>query len=184
MTGDIVKDANGTAHVALNNGSMLTGRMDNADTVAINSNALWVMTDHQSIGDLTLGGGNVQFGTPGEFYQLDVENLKGSGTFIMTADFANLHGDFLNVTGTSEGSHKLLISSSGADPLSGDRLLVARTADGGANFSLVGDWLDVGTYSYQLIGDNDNKDWHLTRAPRSSARAPVRSWPWPTSRRP
>ncbi|WP_420066321.1 autotransporter outer membrane beta-barrel domain-containing protein [Pseudomonas asplenii] len=161
MTGDIVKDANGTARVALNNGSILTGRLDNADSVAINSNSLWVMTDHQSIGDLTLGGGNVQFGQPGDFYQLDVENLKGSGTFIMTADFAHMQGDFLNVTGTSEGVHKLLISSSGQDPLSEDRLHVVRTADGGATFSLVGDWLDVGTYSYRLIGDNDNKDWHL-----------------------
>ncbi|NWB31559.1 autotransporter outer membrane beta-barrel domain-containing protein [Pseudomonas gingeri] len=161
MTGDVVKDAGGTAHVALNNGSVLTGRLDNVDTLALNSDATWVMTDHQSIGDLNMAGGNVKFGDPGAFYQLDVENLAGNGTFIMTADFAHLQGDFLNVTGTSEGEHKLLISSSGADPLSEDRLHVVRTADGGATFSLLGDRVDVGTYSYSLIADDDGKDWHL-----------------------
>ncbi|MGY2179950.1 autotransporter outer membrane beta-barrel domain-containing protein [Pseudomonas agarici] len=161
MTGDVVKDAGGTAHVALNNGSVLTGRLDNVDTLALNSDATWVMTDHQSIGDLNMAGGNVKFGDPGAFYQLDVENLAGNGTFIMTADFAHLQSDFLNVTGTSEGEHKLLISSSGADPLSEDRLHVVRTADGGATFSLLGDRVDVGTYSYSLIADDDGKDWHL-----------------------
>ncbi|NVZ27440.1 autotransporter outer membrane beta-barrel domain-containing protein [Pseudomonas gingeri] len=161
MTGDVVKDVDGTAHVALNNGSVLTGRLDNVDSLALNSDATWVMTDHQSIGDLNMAGGNVKFGDPGAFYQLDVENLAGNGTFVMTADFAHLQGDFLNVTGTSEGEHKLLISSSGADPLSEDRLHVVRTADGGASFSLLGDRVDVGTYSYSLIADNDGKDWHL-----------------------
>ncbi|NWA05061.1 autotransporter outer membrane beta-barrel domain-containing protein [Pseudomonas gingeri] len=161
MTGDVVKDAGGVAHVALNNGSILTGRLDNVDSLALNSDATWVMTDHQSIGDLNMAGGNVKFGDPGAFYQLDVENLAGNGTFIMTADFAHLQGDFLNVTGTSEGEHKLLISSSGADPLSEDRLHVVRTADGGATFSLLGDRVDVGTYSYSLIADDDGKDWHL-----------------------
>ncbi|WP_338522864.1 autotransporter outer membrane beta-barrel domain-containing protein [Pseudomonas batumici] len=161
MTGDLVKDAGGTAHVALNNGSVLTGRLDNVDSLALNSEATWVMTDHQSIGDLNMAGGNVKFGHPGTFYQLDVENLAGNGTFIMSADFAHMQGDFLNVTGTSEGAHKLLISSSGADPLSEDKLHVVHTADGGATFSLVGDRVDVGTYSYSLIGDDNGRDWHL-----------------------
>ncbi|WP_397458052.1 autotransporter outer membrane beta-barrel domain-containing protein [Pseudomonas asplenii] len=161
MTGDIVKDANGTAHVALNNGSILTGRLDNVDSLALNSDATWVMTDDQSIGDLNMAGGNVKFGDLGAFYQLDVENLAGNGTFIMSADFAHLQGDFLNVTGTSEGAHQLLINSSGADPLSEDRLHVVHTADGRATFSLLGDRVDVGTYSYSLIADNDGKDWHL-----------------------
>ncbi|WP_172832986.1 autotransporter outer membrane beta-barrel domain-containing protein [Pseudomonas asplenii] len=161
MTGDLVKDVNGTAHVALNNGSVLTGRLDNVDSLALNSDATWVMTDDQSIGDLNMAGGNVKFGDLGAFYQLDVENLAGNGTFIMSADFAHLQGDFLNVTGTSEGAHQLLINSSGADPLSEDRLHVVHTADGRATFSLLGDRVDVGTYSYSLIADNDGKDWHL-----------------------
>ena len=79
----------------------------------------------------------------------------------MSVDFATLTGDFLNVTGTSSGDHKLLIASSGADPLSDDRLHVVHTEDGGAKFSLVGDRVDVGTYSYSLIDDNDSKDWLL-----------------------
>nr|WP_256348144.1 autotransporter outer membrane beta-barrel domain-containing protein [Pseudomonas yamanorum] len=160
MTGDVI-NSGGTANVGLNNGSVLTGRLENVDALAINSDATWVMVDNQQVGDLSLNNGNIKFGEPGTFYQLDVANLSGNGTFIMTADFATLTGDFLNVTGTSSGDHKLLIASSGADPLSDDRLHVVHTEDGGAQFSLVNDRVDVGTYSYSLINENDQKDWLL-----------------------
>ncbi|WP_330213964.1 autotransporter outer membrane beta-barrel domain-containing protein [Pseudomonas sp. Z18(2022)] len=160
MTGDVI-NSGGTASVGLSNSSVLTGRLENVDALAINSNATWVMVDNQQVGDLSLNNGNIRFGEPGTFYQLDVANLSGNGTFIMTADFATLTGDFLNVTGTSSGDHKLLIASSGADPLSDDRLHVVHTEDGGAQFSLVNDRVDVGTYSYSLINENDQKDWLL-----------------------
>lgn len=160
MKGDVINNG-GSASVGLNNGSVLTGRLEHVDKLAINSDATWVMVDHQQVGDLSLSGGNVKFGETGTFYQLDVANLSGNGTFIMSADFATLSSDFLNVTGTSSGDHKLLIASSGADPLSDDRLHVVHTADGGAQFSLIGDRVDVGTYSYSLINDNDGKDWLL-----------------------
>ena len=160
MNGDVINDG-GTASVGLSNGSILTGRLENVGKVAINGDATWVMVDHQQVGDLSLAGGNVKFGETGTFYQLDVANLSGNGTFIMSADFATLTGDFLNVTGTSSGDHKLLIASSGADPLSGDRLHVVHTADGVAQFSLIGDRVDVGTYSYSLINENAGQDWLL-----------------------
>lgn len=160
MNGDVI-NTGGNASVGLNNGSILTGRLENVDKLAINSDATWVMVDHQQVGDLSLSGGNVKFGETGTFYQLDVANLSGNGTFIMSADFATLTGDFLNVTGTSSGDHKLLIASSGADPLSDDRLHVVHTADGGAQFSLIGDRVDVGTYSYSLINENAGQDWLL-----------------------
>jgi outer membrane autotransporter protein len=160
MTGDVV-NAGGTAQVTLNNHSVLTGRLENVDSLGVNSDATWVMTADQQLNDLSLRGGNVRFGESGQFYQLDVKNLSGNGTFVMSADFAHLKGDFLNVTGTSSGAHQLLIASSGADPLSEDRLHVAHTEDGGATFSLLGERVDVGTYSYRLIDENDGKDWLL-----------------------
>ena len=160
MNGDVINNG-GSASVGLSNGSILTGRLENVDKLSINSDATWIMVDNQQVGDLALSGGNVNFGDAGTFYQLDVENLSGNGTFIMSADFSTLTGDFLNVTGTSAGDHKLLVASSGADPLSDDRLHVVHTADGGASFSLVGDRVDVGTYSYGLVNDNDRQDWYL-----------------------
>ncbi|WP_248749614.1 autotransporter outer membrane beta-barrel domain-containing protein [Pseudomonas sp. MWU15-20650] len=160
LTGDIVNNG-GSASVGLNNGSVLTGRLENVDKLAVNTDATWVMVDNQHVGDLSLAGGNVKFGDPGTFYQLDVANLSGNGTFVMSADFATLTGDFLNVTGTSSGDHSLLIASTGADPLTDDRLHVVHTEDGGAKFSLVGDRVDVGTYSYSLVDDNEGKDWLL-----------------------
>lgn len=160
LTGDVINNG-GSASVGLNNGSVLTGRLENVDTLAINSDATWVMVDDQHVGDLLLAGGNVKFGDTGTFYKLDVDNLSGNGTFVMSADFATLTGDFLNVTGTSSGDHQLLIASTGADPLSEDRLHVVHTEDGGAKFSLVGERVDVGTYSYSLVDDNEGKDWLL-----------------------
>lgn len=160
MRGDVI-NSGGNASVGLNNGSVLTGRLENVNTLSINSNATWVMVDNQQVGDLSMNNGYIKFGDPGVFYQLDVENLSGNGTFMMTADFSTMTGDFLNVTGTSSGAHKLLIASSGADPLSDDRLHVVHTADGGATFSLLGDRVDVGTYSYSLISENSNQDWLL-----------------------
>lgn len=160
MNGDVINNG-GTASVGLDNGSILTGRLENVDKLAINNDATWVMVDNQQVGDLSLSGGNVKFGDAGTFYRLDVANLSGNGTFHMSADFSTLTGDFLNVTGTSSGDHKLLIASSGADPLSNDRLHVVHTEDGGAKFSLIGDRVDVGTYSYSLIDDNASKDWYL-----------------------
>ena len=160
LTGDIVNNG-GSASVGLNNGSVLTGRLENVDKLAVNTDATWVMVDNQQVGDLSLSGGNVQFGETGTFYQLDVANLSGNGTFVMSADFATLTGDFLNVTSTSSGDHSLLIASTGADPLTDDRLHVVHTEDGGAKFSLVGNRVDVGTYSYSLVDDNEGKDWLL-----------------------
>ncbi|AMS20838.1 autotransporter outer membrane beta-barrel domain-containing protein [Pseudomonas synxantha] len=160
LTGDVINNG-GSASVGLNNGSVLTGRLENVDTLAINSDATWVMVDDQHVGDLLLAGGNVKFGDTGTFYKLDVDNLSGNGTFVMSVDFATLTGDFLNVTGTSSGDHQLLIASTGADPLSEDRLHVVHTEDGGAKFSLVGERVDVGTYSYSLVDDNEGKDWLL-----------------------
>lgn len=162
MTGDII-NSGGTANVGLNNGAILTGRLENVDKLAVNSDATWVLVDGQEeLKELSMNGGYVKFGDSEAFHQLDVTNLNGTGgIFMMKADFSTLTGDFLNVTGTSSGAHKLLIASTGADPLSDDRLHVVHTADGGATFSLLGDRVDVGTYSYGLIGDNANHDWYL-----------------------
>lgn len=161
MNGDIV-NSGGTANVGLNNGSVLTGRLDNVDKLSVNSDATWVMVDgQQALNALSMNGGNVKFGDSGAFYKLDVANLSGTGgTFIMKADFGQMAGDFLNVTGTSSGDHQLLIASTGADPLS-QRLQMVHTADGVANFSLAGGRVDLGTYSYDLVADNQNHDWYL-----------------------
>lgn len=161
MKGDIT-NTGGSANVGLNNGSVLTGRLDNVDKLSVNSDATWVMVDgQQALNALSMNGGNVKFGESGAFYQLDVANLSGTGgTFIMKADFGSLTGDFLNVTGTSAGNHQLLLAATGADPLS-ERLHMVHTADGVANFSLVGGRVDRGTYSYDLAADNQNHDWYL-----------------------
>lgn len=55
MNGDVINNG-GSASVGLSNGSILTGRLENVDTLAINSDATWVMVDNQQVGDLFLSG--------------------------------------------------------------------------------------------------------------------------------
>ncbi|MFK3774861.1 autotransporter outer membrane beta-barrel domain-containing protein [Pseudomonas sp. NPDC089406] len=160
LLGDIIVDAGGTANVLLENAATLKGRLHNVDSLGLASNAQWVMVEDSQLGDLTMNGGSVRFGEAGEFYQLQVDNLAGNGTFVMEADFSSGQTDFLDITGNATGSHGLLISSSGRDPLGEASLHMVHAASGDASFSLVGGPVDLGTYSYDLVQRGAN-DWYL-----------------------
>ncbi|WP_460045284.1 autotransporter outer membrane beta-barrel domain-containing protein [Pseudomonas sp. S2_H01] len=159
LVGDVVVDAAGTANLTLQNAATLTGRLDNVQNLAINSNAEWALVQDSQIGNLAMNGGVVRFGQPGDFYVLSVANLSGNGIFDMEANFAEGKVDFLDVTGTAEGNHDLRIRSSGADPLAQTSLHVAHIEAGGAQFSLLGGPVDLGTYSYDLA--RVGNDWFL-----------------------
>ena len=159
LVGDVVVDAGATANVTLQNASTLTGRLENVTQLAVNSNAQWVMVGDGEVANLSMGGGSVRFGEPGDFYKLSVANLSGNGTFVMEANFAQGRVDFLDVTGVASGSHQLAISSSGANPLADTSLHVVHIAGGDAQFALQGGVVDLGTYSYDLL--RQGNDWFL-----------------------
>jgi outer membrane autotransporter protein len=144
----------------LQNFATLTGRLQNVGTLTLNSQGKWIMVEDGQLQNLSMAGGSVQFGQPGEYLRLSVDNLSGKGNFIMHTDFASGQTDFLDVTGTATGSHTLDISSSGADPLSNKQIHVVHTASGDASFSLLNGRVDLGTYSYDLLQVGGN-DWYL-----------------------
>ncbi|WEL56970.1 autotransporter outer membrane beta-barrel domain-containing protein [Pseudomonas kermanshahensis] len=160
LHGDIVAATGGTANVLLENRATLTGRLDNVASLGINSGAEWVLIENSHTRDLTLNEGAVRFGGPGDFFTLSVDKLAGNGTFIMEADFSTAQSDFLEVTGTASGTHQLLISPSGNDPLADNSLRVVHIAAGDAQFSLAGGAVDLGAYSYDLV-QRDSNDWYL-----------------------
>lgn len=159
MTGDVTAEAGSTANVLLANGSVLTGRLENVSSLAVNSEARWVMVENSSVASLTMDGGAISMGTSDAFYRLSVENLSGNGTFIMDADFSQGQVDFLDVTGTATGSHSLLVGATGADPVADSSLHVVHTAAGDAQFSLLNGPVDMGTYTYEL--SQSGNDWYL-----------------------
>ncbi|SCW94881.1 MULTISPECIES: autotransporter outer membrane beta-barrel domain-containing protein [unclassified Pseudomonas] len=167
LLGDVVAEAGSIAKVALSNFATLTGRLENVDTLAVNSSGKWVMVEDSQLKNLSMAGGEVQFGQPGSFYTLSVENLSGNGNFIMHADFSNGQADFLNITGTATGTHTLDVASTGVEPtLANQRIHVVHAASGDAAFSLINGRVDLGTYSYDLLKDGAN-DWYLDGASKT-----------------
>lgn len=163
LVGDVIIEAGSTGNVTLQNFATLTGRLQNVESLALNSQGKWIMVEDGQLQNLNMAGGSVQFGQAGDYYTLSVENLSGNGNFIMHTDFASGQTDFLDVTGTATGSHTLDVASSGADPLSDKQIHVVHTASGDASFSLLNGRVDLGTYSYDLLQIGAN-DWYLDAA--------------------
>ncbi len=159
LTGNIVTEQGSTTKLSLQNNSTLTGQLENLASATINDSSKWVLTGNSSIDQLTLNnGGSVVLGASDAFYQLNVNTLSGNGRFIIGTDFATGQTDLLNVTGVAEGTHELLIASSGVDPASGQPVRVVQTAGGNAQFFMNRD-VDLGTYSYALA--KSGNDWIL-----------------------
>lgn len=163
LIGDVIVEAGSTGNLTLQNFATLTGRLQNVETLDLNSQGKWVMVEDSQLNNLNMAGGSVQFGQSNEYLRLSVANLSGNGNFIMHTDFASGQTDFLDVTGSATGSHTLDIASSGADPLSDKQIHVVHTAAGDAAFSLLNGRVDLGTYSYDLLQVGAN-DWYLDAA--------------------
>lgn len=165
LVGDITAEQGATANLTLQNAASLTGNLNNVASLAVNSNAEWIMAGDNQLASLAMSGGTVRFGQPGQFQTLSLGTLTGSGTFAMEASFADGQHDFLEVTGDASGSHQLAVTASGADPLSDTSLHMVHIAGGDAQFSLLGGPVDLGTWSYDLV--REGNDWFLDAATKT-----------------
>lgn len=163
LVGDINADGTSTANVVLEDFATLTGHLENVQSLAVNSNARWVMERDGSVENLSLNGGGVQFGKPGEFYTLKVENLSGAGgTFYMYNDFTQGLVNTLTVTGTATGNHSIKLDSMGTEPVAVGSTPVVHIASGDASFGLVGGGVSLGAFDYDLVQHAGNQqDWFL-----------------------
>lgn len=159
LVGDVVVEEGSTATLQLNNGSSLTGQLQNVAELSINDASRWVLVGDSEVDALNMDGGSVDFGAADEFFQLDVQSLDGNGTFVMHTDFSNGQTDFLNVEGAATGKHSLLLAASGSELSNAQPVHVVHTGGGDGQFSLVGDTVDVGAYSYGLM--QEGTDWYL-----------------------
>jgi outer membrane autotransporter protein len=160
MTGNVTAAAGSVAGLTVDNGASLIGQVNNVANFSINNNALWQMTDSQSVNNLTLNnGGRVRLGGNQDYFQLNVVNLAGSGRFEMGTDFNKGISDLLNVTGSAAGNHQLLVTSTGLDPVNDSSIKVVQSVAGSAQYGLVNDRVDVGAFTYRLVKEGD--DWYL-----------------------
>jgi hypothetical protein len=164
LVGDIVVADGSRADVVLDHSATLTGRLENVENLDINNAARWVMIGDASVENLSLNGGAVQFGNPGQYFNLSVATLSGTGgTFDMHTDFNTGQVDTLTVTGIANGSHTLAIDASGSEPVGAGSIAVVQIGGGDAQFVLEGGEVDLGAFSYDLIKQGDTA-WYLNSA--------------------
>ncbi|PRA32977.1 autotransporter outer membrane beta-barrel domain-containing protein [Pseudomonas poae] len=159
LNGNVIVEDGSTAHLNLQNSAGLTGQLKNVTSLNVGDASFWELTGDSQVGALSLAGGTVKFGDTDAFYQLDLDSLEGNGTFVMGTDFARGVTDFLNIEGEAKGDHSLLLAASGAEPVNPEEIRIVHTGGGDAHFSLVGDKVDVGAYSYGL--KKEGTDWFL-----------------------
>lgn len=150
MVGDILRENGSTANVTLNNGSSFTGRLNNSN-LTLNQSSL-TMVDNDSIDNLSMNDGLVNFGAPGAQRanrQLEVGTLAGTGIIAMQGNFQTGESDLLKAD-TATGSYELAVNASGKDATSPQQLTLVQIANNTAAFSLLGGRVDVGTFEYDL----------------------------------
>ncbi|AYB48775.1 hypothetical protein CJJ19_04175 [Candidatus Williamhamiltonella defendens] len=163
LTGNVFAAPGSKANVTLNK-STLVG-WANATNLSVDSGSKWLSTGPSVLKDLK-NEGKVQFqspsvnatGTPG-YQTLSLESLSGTGMFWMNTDIAGHQGDFLNVTGKAQGAFGVMVADSGKSPTAEDSLQIIQTGGGDARFTLAnqGGVVDVGTYQYHLVPDDNNQ---------------------------
>lgn len=167
LVGDIVADGSSTANVLLEDSATLTGRLQNVQNLGVNSNARWIMVGDGQVENLSMNGGAIQFGNPGEFFKLNVGTLSGTGgTFFMHTDFKTGQIDTLTVSGTATGNHTVAIDSSGSEPVGAGAIPVVHIGGGDATFALAGGAVDLGAFSYDLVQQSPT-DWYLNTLTRT-----------------
>ncbi len=159
LNGNVIVEDGSAAHLSLQNNAGLTGQLKNVSSLNVGDASFWELTGDSQVGALNLAGGTVKFGATDAFYQLDLNSLDGNGTFVMGTDFARGITDFLNIEGEAKGNHSLLLAASGAEPVNPEEIRIVHTGGGDAQFSLLGDVVDVGAYSYGL--KKEGTDWFL-----------------------
>lgn len=150
MVGDILREDGSTANVTMNNGSSFTGRLNNSN-LTLNQSSL-TMVDNDSIDNLSMNDGLVNFGAPGAQRanrQLEVGTLAGNGIIAMQGNFQTGESDLLKAD-TATGSYELDVNASGKDATSPQQLTLVQIANNQAAFALLGGRVDVGTFEYDL----------------------------------
>ena len=177
LFGDIFADPASQTTVNLTDASTLTGRVNPllspGANLTIDGTSQWLMTGSSNVKSLTVSpGASAVFSAPfaEAYHTLTIGSLSGTGgIFGMNIDLRGTHGDLIDITGTSDGSHLLTLTdrAHGTDLRPNQSLLVVETPDGVAGFSGM---TDRAVFKYYVVHGNGSSatpnpdDWYLVRA--------------------
>lgn len=170
IDGKIVSKQGGLVDLDMSSGSRFSGTtsFEQAKGGKVDlafSDSLWNVTGNSVMSQLTLNNSMVKFVDSQGSAQLQIEDLKGTGsTFIMNTNLVGGTGNKLIVTGTSEGNHQVSVINRGDLSTTGNETLtVIETADGQADFSLLNTarGVELGGYVYDLRQHANGLDWEL-----------------------
>lgn len=157
FTGTIKGDDGHTTQVVMDNNSAFTGGVEGTADLAIRNQSTWTLTGDNTVNNLSLDGGRVDFAPGSTFYTLNVRELSGTGSFNLYTDFATGETDFLNAQSAS-GEHVVSVSATG-NRSSGDLIHIAEFGAGDAQLALNTGAVDVGALTYKLVQEGNG--WYL-----------------------
>ncbi|PHI29073.1 autotransporter outer membrane beta-barrel domain-containing protein [Budvicia aquatica] len=183
IVGNVISVTDAITDITLQNSASLTGKMQNVNNLNLNTQASWTLTESSNLNHLTINNATIRFAdnsNDATFNTLTMDDLSGSGTFIMRTDIAgdgngiNNSGDKLIVTGTSQGNHNLTIVNRGDLSTTGNETLtIVETQDGQAKFALTpsAPKVELGGYLYDVRQNGNN--WELYGASSTAVEPPT-----------
>ncbi|MDR0532966.1 MAG: autotransporter outer membrane beta-barrel domain-containing protein [Verrucomicrobiales bacterium] len=174
--------ANGDASVvtlSLNDQAQLTGATTTSGVLTINmdgAGSLWSMTSGTSTVDHLnmLNNGQVKLGTDDDTSHLIInQNLTGNGVFSMNTNVEIGEGDLITVSGSAEGSHRILIHDASNPNGTESPLLLVETGGGNGVFSGT---TGIGMFNYTVQSGSSlglvNENWYLAQMQDSGTDTP------------
>ena len=130
------------------------------------SKSQWTMPTSTTLGNLTLEDGEVTLNPnfnaqdlQDRFNTLTINgNLNGNGTFNYLTRLDQYLGDKLQINGRAQGTFKLNVRNTGAEPTSLNKLTLVSLRSmptTGLDVSLTNQYVDAGTWRYELIKDGN-----------------------------
>ncbi len=168
LEGDIKFKDYVDSDLTLSNHAVVTGRIEGADRLHLNDGGEWRLIENSQTANIAMQGGIVDIhGTAaeGQYHTLEIGSLSGTGMFRMQVNLTDAVSDQLHLTGgDSTGDFSLAVKNTGTEAKV-ERHQLVQDDGGSAGFSVVGDTVDFGAYSYSLQKEViDGKTyWHLVR---------------------
>ncbi|WP_454843124.1 autotransporter family protein [Rahnella aceris] len=168
IIGNIINATTAKTDVTLD-ASVLTGSVQNLNSLALNNQSVWNLTGDSVLGDLSLDNSLMNFTQPqqGAFHTLTASTLSGNGALNFNTQLGsdNSPTDLLHVQGNASGNFGVLVRNAGGNGAltTGDGIrLVQVDGDDTSSLKLLRK-VSAGAYDYYLYkgGSTSPKDWYL-----------------------
>lgn len=168
IIGNIINATTAKTDVTLD-ASVLTGSVQNLNSLALNNQSAWNITADSALGNLSLDNSLLNFTQPQQraFHTLTASTLSGNGALNFNTQLGsdNSPTDLLHVQGNASGNFGVLVRNAGGNGAltTGDGIhLVQVDGDDTSSLKLLRK-VSAGAYDYYLYkgGSTSPKDWYL-----------------------